>query len=239
MTEHVQLSVNNFCYYAFNPKSSELSPRDQKIALFATLLLAIVTPVVGHLICKIVYLLKKKEIDHLRFAKRDEITLDACLKKFKEKIEACFSAYAFDFETTKVVIRTDFKGFTHNFTATIVPPVGQPHASLLHGIVRDALKGPRDNYEQVKQYFDSNPNEFLMRIAFIGKAKNKFPNPQSDHEYHYSVIEAGIVNGDSEGKVSFASEGPSMKIKFRPEALFKLGGKLNIRPSEFEPFVTF
>lgn len=60
------LNVNNFSYYAFHSKSFELSKKDQKMAFALSVLLGMTTFGFGHLICLIVYNIKKQLIDSER-----------------------------------------------------------------------------------------------------------------------------------------------------------------------------
>lgn len=61
----VDLTLTNFSYYAFHPRSKELSTRDKNIALIATVSLAF-TAGIGHLISGITYLINRKNINSAR-----------------------------------------------------------------------------------------------------------------------------------------------------------------------------
>jgi len=61
----VNLNCLNFSYYAFHPKSSELSPRDRKVALGLTVLMG-VTCGIGHFISACMYHANKTGIDSSR-----------------------------------------------------------------------------------------------------------------------------------------------------------------------------
>ena len=55
----VDLTLTNFSYYAFHPRSKELSKRDKNIALISTISMAF-TGGLGHLISGITYLINVK-----------------------------------------------------------------------------------------------------------------------------------------------------------------------------------
>jgi hypothetical protein len=81
----VSLNVQNFSYFSFHPKSDKLSPQDQRIALLATILLALFTPIVGHLCCAIVYRLNRADIQKSLIAKTDKY-VQSELEKEKNNI---------------------------------------------------------------------------------------------------------------------------------------------------------
>lgn len=55
----VSLKTSNFYYYIFHPRAPHLSLKDQRIALIATIAIAVITLGLGHLVCGIILLCKK------------------------------------------------------------------------------------------------------------------------------------------------------------------------------------
>jgi len=64
----VHLDCSNYSYYAFHPRSSELSSRDRRIATASTIAMGFCAPIIGHLVCGIVYKVNKVGIDASRSA---------------------------------------------------------------------------------------------------------------------------------------------------------------------------
>lgn len=94
----VDLNVRNMSYYAFHPHSKALSPQDQKIALAVTVLMALFTGGLGHLVCGIVYGINKTGIDSSHLAAlTDDVAstrlknkeAQAIFEQIQNKLEAC------------------------------------------------------------------------------------------------------------------------------------------------------
>lgn len=173
----VSLDSLNFSYYAFHPKSSELSPSDQKVALAATILMGALTLGLGHLICGIVYRINKTGIDSSRLAAKThdvatkipsikdvkENSIDIPIKKFKEKIDQCFAKFNLEtFDSTVVLINVSFGDEAKKAILQFKKPDNDEQ------IVRKKVD---ETLNDLKNHFATeSSNEFEMHFAIVGKS---------------------------------------------------------------------